>query len=163
MKRQSMPPLLSLLAIVWVTGPALASAAPHVTLKLIGSHVTVVDGHVKHEPVDNVILKTGDDVEYDIVASNTGTRPALKLIPMARVPAGTEYVPGSAKGTRASAQFSVDGGKTWSAAPTVEVKTSGGTVVKKADTSLYTAVRFVGDGALAPGAKATYSYEVRVK
>jgi len=163
MKRQSMPPLLSLLAIVWVTGPALASAAPHVILKLVGTHVTVVDGHVKHEPVDNVVLKAGDDVEYDIVASNTGTRPALKLIPMARVPAGTEYVPGSAKGARASAQFSVDGGKTWSAAPMVEEKTAAGTVEKRADPSLYTAVRFVEEGALAPGGKATFSYEVRVK
>jgi len=163
MKRQSMPPLLSVLAIVWVTGPALASAAPHVTLKLVGSHVTVVDGHVKREPVDGVVLKAGDDVEYDIVASNTGTRPALKLIPMARVPAGTEYVPGSAKGARASAQFSVDGGKTWSAAPTVVEKSAGVTVVKRADTSLYNAVRFVQEGALAPGTKATYSYEVRVK
>jgi uncharacterized repeat protein (TIGR01451 family) len=163
MKRQSLPPLLSLLAIVWATGPALAAAAPHVTLKLIGSHVTVVDGHVKHEPVENAVLKAGDDVEYDIVASNTGTRPAFKLIPMARVPAGTEYVAGSAKGLHATPQFSLDGGKTWSAAPTVTEKTSAGTIARKADAALYTAVRFVADGPLAPGARATYSYEVRVR
>jgi len=163
MNRQSLPPLLSLLAIAWVTGPALAAAAPHVTLKLIGSHVTVVDGRIAREPVDNVVLKAGDDVEYDIVASNTGTRPALKLIPSARVPAGTEYVSGSAKGSHASPQFSLDGGKTWSATPTVTEKTSGGTIVKRADPALYTAVRFVQEGALAPGARATYSYEVRVR
>jgi uncharacterized repeat protein (TIGR01451 family) len=163
MKRQSLPPLLSLLAIVWVTGPAMALAAPHVTLKLVGSVVTVVDGHVKHAPVDSVVLKPGDDVEYDVVATNTGSSPALKLVPMARIPAGTAYVVGSAKAAHASPEFSLDNGKTWSASPSVSVKTPAGSVVKKADTALYTAVRFVQEGALAPGTKATYSYEVRVK
>jgi uncharacterized repeat protein (TIGR01451 family) len=163
MKRQSLPPLLSLLAIVWVTGPALASAAPHVTLKLVGSLVTVVDGHVKRAPVDNVVLKPGDDIEYDVVATNTGSSPALKFVPMARIPAGTAYVAGSAKAEHAAPQFSIDNGKTWSATPTVAEKTPAGPVVKKADTALYTSVRFVQSGALAPGTRATYSYEVRVK
>jgi hypothetical protein len=35
--------------------------------------------------------------------------------------------------------------------------------VKKADPALYTTVRFVSDGALAPHRSALYSYEVRVK
>jgi uncharacterized repeat protein (TIGR01451 family) len=130
---------------------------------LTGSLVTVVDGHAKHSPVDNVVLKSGDDVEYDVIASNTGSSPALKLVPMAHIPAGTSYVPGSAKSARATAEFSIDNGKTWSAAPTVAVKSATGTVLKKADVSLYNAVRFVQAGSLAPGSKALYSYEVRVK
>jgi uncharacterized repeat protein (TIGR01451 family) len=163
MKRQSLPPLLSLLAIAWVTGPASAAAAPHVTLTLAGSLVSVVDGHVKHAPIGDAVLKPGDDVEYDVVASNTGSSPAFKLIPTARIPAGTSYVIGSAKSAHASPEFSLDNGKTWAVAPTVVVKTPNGTVVKKADPALYNAVRFVPTGALVPGAKATYSYEVRVK
>jgi uncharacterized repeat protein (TIGR01451 family) len=130
---------------------------------LTGSLVTVVDGHVKHAPVDGLVLKAGDDVEYDVFATNTGSSPALKLVPMARIPAGTAYVVGSAKSAHASPEFSIDNGKTWSAAPTVTVKTESGTVVKRADPELYNAVRFVQQGALAPGAKTTYSYEVRVK
>jgi len=59
---------------------------------------------------------------------------------------------------------SSDGGKTWSASPTVRVKMPDGTtVVKKADPSLYTTVRFITAGAIAPHQTVAYSYEVRVK
>ena len=38
-----------------------------------------------------------------------------------------------------------------------------GQVVKKADPSLYTTVRFITAGAIAPRATVAYTYEVRVK
>ncbi len=71
---------------------------------------------------------------------------------------------GSAKAPRAHPEFSLDGGKTWSAMPMVRVRLADGTtMMKKADASLYTAVRFVGDGAIAPHQAVAYTYEVRVK
>ena len=145
--------------------PGLASAKPNVTLKLTGSLVTkAADGRTTMTPVEHSQPKAGDEIEYDIVASNAGTTPALRLVPVGRIPAGTAYVDGSAKAPRARAEFSLDGGKTWSASPTVTVKgPSGAPVVKKADPSLYTAVRFVTDGAVAPRASIAYTYEVRVK
>jgi uncharacterized repeat protein (TIGR01451 family) len=145
--------------------PGIASAKPNVTLKLTGSLVTTApDGKTSLTPVDKVQPKTGDQIQYDIVASNAGDSPALRLVPIGKIPAGTAYVDGSAKAPRAHAEFSLDGGKTWSATPTVKVRLPDGTtVVKKADPSLYTAVRFVTDGAIAAHGSIAYSYEVRVK
>jgi uncharacterized repeat protein (TIGR01451 family) len=145
--------------------PGIASAKPNVTLKLTGSLVTTAaDGKTTLTPVDKVQPKSGDEIQYDIVASNAGDSPALRLVPVGRIPAGTAYVDGSAKAPRAHAEFSLDGGKTWSASPMVNVRQPDGTmVVKKADPSLYTAVRFVTDGAIAPHQAIAYSYEVRVK
>ncbi len=154
----------SLLVLALVL-PGIASAKPNVTLKLTGSVVTkAADGRAVMTPVEKVILKPGDEIEYDIAASNAGDSAALRLVPVGKVPTGTSYVAGSAKAPRGRAEFSLDGGKTWSAAPTVTVKHADGTSsVKKADPSQYTAVRFVTDGALAPHASAAYTYEVRVK
>ncbi len=162
MKRSIAASALIVLALVL---PGIASAKPTVTLKLTGAVVSrAADGHTTLTPVDQAPPKSGDEIEYDIAASNAGTSPALHLVPVGRVPLGTAYVAGSAKAAGAHAEFSLDGGKTWSAAPTVTVKdANGATVVKKADPAVYTMVRFVSDGALAPHRSAVYSYEVRVK
>ena len=153
------------LVVIALVVPAIVSAKPNVTLKLTGSVVTkAADGHTTLTPVEKVSLKPGDEVEYDIVAANAGDTPALRLVPIGKIPAGTSYVDGSAKAPRARAEFSLDGGKTWSAAPTVTVKNPDGTTtVKKADPSLYTAVRFITSGAVAPHGSAAFTYEVRVK
>lgn len=153
------------LALFALILPGIAGAKPAVTLKLSGAIVaTAADGHTTLVPVEKAQPKTGDQIQYDIVASNAGTSPALKLVPVGKIPAGTVYVDGSAKAARAHAEFSLDGGKTWSAAPTVRVRQpDGSTVVKKADPALYTAVRFVTDGAIAAHQTAAYVYEVRVK
>ena len=154
------------LIVAFVLGvlPGIALAKPSVTLKLTGSVVTKADGHPVLTSVEKNPPKSGDEIEYDIVASNAGNSPALRLVPVGKIPAGTSYVDGSAKAPRAHAEFSLDGGKTWSAAPTVRVKLPDGTtVVKKADPSLYTTVRFITDGAIAPHQSVEYSYEVRVK
>ena len=154
----------SLVVLVLVV-PLIATAKPSVTLKLSGSIVgKAADGRPTLTPVDEAAPKSGDEIEYDIAASNAGTTPALHLVPVGKIPAGTAYVAGSAKGVGAHAEFSLDNGKTWSATPTVTVKdASGATLVKKADPSLFTAVRFVSDAGLAPHRSAVYRYEVRVK
>jgi uncharacterized repeat protein (TIGR01451 family) len=151
--------------VLALISPEIASAKPNVTLKLTGSLVTTAaDGHTTLTPVEKAQPKTGDAIQYDIVAANGGNSPALRLVPVGRIPAGTSYVDGSARGARAHAEFSLDGGKTWSAVPTVRVRQAdGSTVVKKADPALYTAVRFVTDGAIAAHQSAAYVYEVRVK
>jgi uncharacterized repeat protein (TIGR01451 family) len=156
--------VLSLVVLVLAV-PGVALAKPNVTLKLTGSLVMkAADGHVSLSPVEKAQPKDGDDIQYDIVALNAGDSPALRLVPVGRIPTGTAYVDGTAKGVRAHPEFSVDGGKTWSAAPTVKVRLPDGTTaVRKADPSLYTAVRFVTDGSIAPHQSAAYSYEVRVK
>jgi uncharacterized repeat protein (TIGR01451 family) len=145
--------------------PGIAVAKPAVKLTLAGSLVgKSADGHVTLTPVERITLKPGDDVEYAITAVNGGDSAATHFVPSAKIPAGTTYVDGSAKAPRAHAEFSLDGGKTWAAQPTVTVKGPAGTpVVKKADPALYTAVRFVTDGALEPHQSLVSRYDVRVK
>jgi uncharacterized repeat protein (TIGR01451 family) len=162
------------LIVLALTFPGLAQAEtnstqtkprPNVTLKLSGSLVSrIAGGQTKLTPIEGIAPKPGDELEYDIAATNAGDAPALRFIPRGKIPAGTAYVEGSAKAPHARAEFSLDGGKTWSASPTVTLKgPSGTTVVKKADPSLYTMIRFLTDGAIAPRGTVQYTYEVRVK
>jgi uncharacterized repeat protein (TIGR01451 family) len=145
--------------------PGIAFAKPAVTLKLTGSVVTVAsDGHTMLTPVDKTEIKPGDRVRWDIVARNGGDSAAYKLSTVEKIQPGTMYVAGSAVVPKGHAEFSLDGGKTWSLAPTVTVKDAqGNPVVKKADPATYTAIRFVQDGALAAQATSDDIYEVRVK
>jgi uncharacterized repeat protein (TIGR01451 family) len=148
-----------------VFGAAAVDAKPLVQLKLQGVLVERdAKGAEKLTPVANVELKPGQTIRYDIVATNAGTDPANKLLPTARVPAGTEYEAGSASISGAShVEFSLDGGKTWAAKPLVKVKTSVGEVERPADPAAYTMLRWVDEKSLAPKQSVTYVYEVRVK
>ncbi len=154
-----------LLVVFALIAPRVAWAKPSVSLKLTGAIVTTsADGHTTRTPVEGAQPKSGDQIEYDIVAMNAGDSPALRFVPIGRIPGGTAYVEGSAKAPRAHPEFSLDGGKSWSAAPMVRVRAPDGTtVLKKADPSLYTAVRFVSEGSISAHASASYTYEVRVK
>jgi len=153
------------LALLAIAIPGVALAKPAVTLKLSGAIVSrAADGRTSLTPLDKAQPKSGDEIEYAIAASNGGDSPAFRLVPVARIPAGTAYVDGSARAQRAHAEFSLDGGKTWAAVPMVVVRRPDGTTVtKKADPALYTAVRFVTEGAIAPKTSLEYAYEVRVK
>ncbi len=141
-------------------------ARPVVTLKLQADLVQLDDkGVEKLVPVvDDSGLKPGDLVRYVIVASNTGTDAATHLVPQGKVPGGTVYEAGSAsKSDALRVEFSLDGGKTWSAKPVIKVQTEAGLVEKPADPSLYTTLRWIGAKPLAPKASETYTYQVRIK
>src|ERR1700738_3759028 len=112
----------SSLVVLALVLPGIASAKPNVTLKLTGSLVTkAADGRTTLTPVEKAQPKSGGEIEYDIVANNAGDSPALRLVPVGKIPAGTSYVDGSAKAARAHAEFSLDGGKTGVALPPVRV------------------------------------------
>jgi len=142
-----------------------AEAKPSVVLKLSGVLVQHdQNGAERTASIEGAQLKPGDVVRYMIVASNAGADPARNLVPVGQVPAGTAFQAGSVTskdGTRI--EYSLDGGKTWSAAPTVKVHTPTGDVVKKADPATYTSVRWVGEKPLAPKTSATFAYAVKVK
>jgi len=155
----------SLALMLALSLPGIALAKPAVTLKLTGSVVTTTtDGKTQLTPVEKTELRPGDRVRWSIIARNGGDSGAYKLLTVEKIQPGTAYVAGSASASKAHAEFSLDGGKTWSAAPTVTVKDAqGNAVVKKADPSTFTTIRFVQDGALAAQSTEAYVYEVRVK
>ena len=154
----------ALVAAFVVTASA-ASAKPNVQLKLDGELVQHdAKGDVKLVPLASAELKTGQTVRYDIVATNQGTDPAAKLMPVGKIPSGTAYEAGSASSaTSLRVEFSIDGGKTWAKSPTIKVTTPTGVVVKPADPSSYTTIRWIAAKPLAPKASLSYSYEVRLK
>ncbi len=134
---------------------AVASARPVVALQLSAAIVRhAADGSIKLVPANGAVLKADDIVRYDIVAINTGDRPAEGIRPVDAVPAGTTFVAGSASGGR-TIEFSLDHGKTWSVAPMVVVHEKDGDKRVKADPSTYTAIRWTALSPLKPGASAT--------
>jgi uncharacterized repeat protein (TIGR01451 family) len=155
-----------MLVMLAAFGRADASARPSVLLKLEGD---VVQHDSKGAEVlvplaSGQGLTPGQTIRYLIVATNAGTQAANHLVPQAKIPAGTAYEPGTASNaTDSRVEFSLDGGRTWSAKPLVKVPTANGSVEKPADPALYTAVRFARDTPLAPKTSVTYSYEVRIK
>jgi hypothetical protein len=80
------------------------------------------------------------------------------------IPHGTEFVAGSAKADGASAVYSIDGGKSYSAQPTIEQKQADGSVKRvPAPLAMYTDIRYEWADPLAQGGKLSASYKVRVK
>ncbi len=150
-----------LLGAIFACCSAAAAAAPAVKLHLSGVLVQHSNGQIKQTPVQGLTLKAGDLVRYTIVATNVGTSPAFKLVPVGPIPQATSYVLQSARGDDAAVQYTLDG-KSWSARPAFSVKTPRRTLVKAADPALYKAVRWIAPRALAPHKTQTFSYEVRV-
>lgn len=141
-----------------------AEAKPNVALKMSG-YVVQHSGNVeKLAPIEQTEPHPGDVIRYIVVATNQGSDPAKKLVVAARVPDGTAFEGGSATSNALlHPQFSLDGGKTWAATPTVAVHTASGDVQKKADPSTYTSVRWIFEKPLAARSSSSYAYEVRVK
>lgn len=140
-----------------------AQARPVVKLQLSGSLVErSAKGGEKLVSMEHIVLKSGEIVRYTILASNTGTDPALELTPVGRIPSGTRYIAGSAHGSTSDVEYTLDG-KTWSAHP-LQSKTQNGKVVHApADASMFTALRWHMKTALAAHKATSFTYEVRVK
>ena len=154
--------MMLLSSLVLTTGIALAR--PAVTLHLVGTVTQKgADGKPVTVAVESIHPTPGETIAWTVTARNTGDSAASRFVTVERIPAGTTYVAGSAKAADTHVQFSLDGGKTWSAKPMLHVHTAAGDVLKAADPSAYTAVRWVTFPALAPKATETFSYEVRVK
>ena len=140
-----------------------ALAQPSVQLKLSGYVMEHAAGTEKAVPIERAAPKPGDVIKYVITATNGGSEPARNLATVGRVPAGTSFYTSLVPSGTSKVEYSLDGGKTWSAAPMVKVHTASGDVLKKADASLYTAVRFADPKPLAAKSAVAFAYEVRVR
>lgn len=111
---------------------------------------------------DSTVL-AGDVLRYRLTFTNSAPR-AIRSVALANpVPAGLQFVAGSAKASRADAraEFSVDG-RTWSARPMETVTVDGRQVERPVAPERYTAVRWVVDGPVAPAAVVTAEFEARL-
>jgi len=62
-------------------------------------------------------LEAGDEVHYTIRVRNPGQRPVTDVQVTKRMPFGLHYLPGSATGPASDLEYSLDGGKSYTASP----------------------------------------------
>ena len=145
------------------TGAArLFVARPEIKISLSGS----VQREQAELPVEKVeAVSSGEVVNWSIVSNNVGNAVAHDYKTVGQIPKGTAFVEGSAKADgSARVTYSIDGGKTFIAVPTINEKQADGTMKQQpAPVSMYTQVSYEWADPLAAGGKLSASYQVRVK
>jgi uncharacterized repeat protein (TIGR01451 family) len=136
-------------------------ARPEVKIQLAAA----VERDSKLLPLDkSMVVNPGEILDWTIDSENSGNAPARSYQAIGHIPQGTTFVAGSAKADGANAVFSIDGGKSFSAQPLIEVKQADGSTKQvPAPVAMYTEIRYEWADSLAAGGKLSASYKVRVK
>ncbi len=112
------------------------------------------------------VVQPGSVLRYTVTGTNDGTVPAKNLAITQPVPRGMVYVLKSAtvSSNDAAITFSIDGGKSFVAAPTIQLVMQNGAVeTRSVPAEAYTHIRWQFGAPLAAKAVVTASYEVRVR
>lgn len=138
----------------------LSSARPVVKVMLAGA----VERDDARVPVEQAsLVKSGEVMDWTITSVNEGNAPANEYKAVGKIPAGTQFVAGSASATGATVTYSIDNGKTFSAAPTVAERQSDGTIKQvPAPVSMYHQIRYAWSAPLNQGEKVNATYKVRL-
>jgi len=149
-------------AIAFAAGAAVAAPAVHVALA--GAIVARDGSGAEHlTPLAERQAAPGERIRYTVVTDNAGADAARAVVSSARIPAGTQFDPGSAAASGpATVEFSLDGGKTWSARPLVKRHTPAGDRMVAAEPSAYTAIRWA-VAKLGAHERERFTYEVTVR
>ena len=125
---------------------------------------TGVSRTVLRDAAGNLVTRPGDVIRYRLTASNRGSEPARNTELLDPIPAGTEYVIGSARGDGMRLLFSIDGGRTFEPQPVrYEVRSEQGEVIEvAAEPGMYTHVKWSGLAPIPPGGEVEASFQVRV-
>ncbi len=110
-------------------------------------------------------VQSGETLDWTIDSTNEGAGDAKNYRVVGQIPAGTVFVAGSAKGDDApQIEYSIDGGKHFSAQPLIKEKQTDGSFKEvAAPVSSYTQLRFEWAKDLSAQSKLTAAYRVRVK
>ena len=139
----------------------LRAGRPAVKVVLSG----VVERDDAKVPVEKAALvKSGEILNWTISSVNEGSAPASEYNTVGKVPAGTQFVAGSANAEKsATITFSIDNGKSFSAKPTVDERQADGSIKKvPAPVSMYNEVRYAWSAPLTEGDKVNAAYKVRL-
>jgi uncharacterized repeat protein (TIGR01451 family) len=109
------------------------------------------------------IAKPGDEIRYSLVFTNV-TKASVKNVQFVDpIPSGMVYVLGSAAADQpVRLEYSIDGGKSYSAQPVVLKVEDGKKVEQPAPRELYTHVRWTVLASVAPGAKVSAELRTQV-
>lgn len=117
-------------------------------------------------PVEKAsIIKSGEILDWTITSANEGNAPAHEYRTVGNIPAGTEFVAGSASADgSATVTYSIDSGKSFSTQPMIDARQEDGTTKKvAAPVSMYTQIRYEWAEPLDQNGKLVASYKVRLR
>jgi uncharacterized repeat protein (TIGR01451 family) len=170
-KRLSALPVLALAGLLMLGGAAafaqrqfkmMERARPEVKVQLNGT-VTRDNASIPVEKANTI--QSGEVLNWTIISENDGNAPAHDYKAVGQIPAGTQFVAGSASADgSATVVYSIDNGKTFQAQPTVAERQADGSIKRvAAPVSMYTQLRYEWADSLAQSGKLSASYKVRVK
>ncbi len=151
--------MLSMFTFVALTGsPALAqgTGAPRA---LVVTAENLMAGDSQHRAAassghDPKALMPGDVVRYRLTFTNVTPHAVKSVVFDNPLPAGLRYQGGTASSDRdqVAIKYSIDGGKSYSAQPMIEVEVNGKRVQRPAPADIYTHIRWSVQGSVLPGA-----------
>lgn len=151
--------MLSLFTFVALAGsPALAQGTP-APKALVVTAENLMAGDSQHRAAasrgrDPKELMPGDVVHYRLTFTNVTPNAVKSVVFDNPLPAGLRYQGGTAAADRdqVAIQYSIDGGKSYSARPMIEVEVDGKRVQRPAAADRYTHIRWSVQGSVLPGA-----------
>ena len=155
--------LVLALAALLAAAPAMAQAAPGGPLTITATNTTAAAEAARGQHRTSAAVRGGDVVRYRLAFTNPGAVAVRRVVLADPIPAGLRLVQGSTTASRSDArvEYSVDGGRTWSAQPMETVTVEGRTERRPVPSSRYTHVRWTVDGAVAPHATVTAEFDAR--
>jgi uncharacterized repeat protein (TIGR01451 family) len=147
-------------------------AQPKVELKLSADRQVVVrepNGQTKTTwqalGTQSAKVGQGDVIRFTLNGQNNGSAAARNVVLNQAIPQGTRYVLQSARliNNPGELQFSIDGGKSFSPAPMVKVKTGTQVIEQAAPADAYTHIRLGISQELRPKGTVRGEYQVTVK
>src|SRR3989449_4886494 len=153
--------LVAMLGVVLLPPRATAAQAQAPTPLVITAHnVTAATAPARE---NGAVARPGDVIRYALVFTNVTAGPVKNIQFVDPIPKGMIYVPGSAAADHpARIEYSIDGGKSYSAQPTIQVVEEGRKVEKPAPRQLYTHVRWTVLGSLATQARVMAEFRTQV-
>ena len=109
--------------------------------------------------------RPGDVLRYRLSFTNRTDGPVRGVVLSNPIPSTIAFVGGSVRSSRDDVQveYSVDGGRTWSAEPTEEVLVNGSRVRRPIPPERFTNVRWTVSGLVQPRATVTADYDTRIR
>jgi uncharacterized repeat protein (TIGR01451 family) len=161
---------LALFALALAAAPAAraqqAPAAGQQPLTVTATNRTAAAEAERGAPRRDDAARPGDVIRYRLTFRNPGSGRVRGVVLNNPVAAGMRFVGGSAQSSREdiAAEYSTDGGRTWSAQPMEEVTDENGRRVRRpAAPETYTHVRWTVQGWVNPGATVTAEFDARLE
>jgi uncharacterized repeat protein (TIGR01451 family) len=142
--------------------PAAAATGP--ALAVVAENRTAAAEAARGAKRADAKLRPGDVLRYRLTFTNAAERPVRQVRLDNPIPAGLQFVGGSARSPRADAraEYSADGGKTFAPQPVETVVVDGKQLRRPVAPERYTHVRWTVGDWVAPRAAVTAEFEARL-